>query len=658
MECPNQSLYDRWVTIDALLKYPLVFAAAFAVTYFLVPLVRDAASRLNIVDHPGDRRLNRTAVPRGGGVAVFIGFHAACAVTFLAPWGSFAGALDIVWWQQFLSASAIIVVVGLIDDAQGLSALMKLFAQCAVALLLFSTGSDFGAMLGLEAPVLVNLFLTVGWFVFITNAFNLIDGLDGLAAGLASIASIGLAGALLFRSQPADALVLIGLIGACLAFLRYNFYPASVYLGDSGSLFLGFALATISLSTGLKGTALASIGVPLLAVGVPIFDTMLAVWRRSLRRMIARDDGTAARRGLMSADMDHLHHRLLRLGFTQRRAAVFLYLLNFALVGVGLLSLAYRSHSVGIFLIAFVVGAYIVVRHLAHVELWDSGRLILAGLRRPSGGVLTAMLYPVLDFFVFALAQVAALYMTHVHLDHGEIKELWRDSFPLWGGMSFLAMAFARSYSRVWSRARVSEFVGLVFALLAAVLLSASVTLIAGLELTRTLQLQTILYFFLAGGGILGLRAFPRAVEDAMSLIATRSKLRSEGSKRVLVIGAKDGCLSFLRNVMRSADTAHVVGLVAEARNLRKRWVHGYRVLGAVSELPAVVEEFEVDEIVISEPLSDDMFAFVVRFAQSTGVSLRRWQFSLRTIGTESEALKTVHEPHTERPAARSVTHS
>ena len=169
----------------------------------------------------------------------------------------------------------------------------------------FPTISELKSFWGSNYPGYLNLVVTVAWILILVNAFNLIDGMDGLAVGLAVISSCGIAGSLLFRHLPGDALILIGLIGSCLAFLRYNYYPAKIFLGDSGSMFLGFTLATIALGTASKGTAMATIGIPLLAVGVPIFDTILAIWRRSVRGIMKISNKAFAEDMVMKPDLDH-----------------------------------------------------------------------------------------------------------------------------------------------------------------------------------------------------------------------------------------------------------------------------------------------------------------------------------------------------------------
>ena len=241
------------MNFETLLKYPAVFFVAFATVFALVPKISAIALRIGAVDLPGPRRLHQQPIPRIGGIAVFAGFHFACALRFLLPWGHpTTGSLTTSWWMSYLGVSAFLLAVGVADDLRGLKPISKLLYQIAGACIMFALDVRVGNILGIDLPIIVDLGVTVLWFLAITNAFNLIDGMDGLAAGLASIAAAGIMGSFLFRQLPGDALVMVALLGACLAFLRFNFNPASIFLGDGGSMFLGFTLASVALSTGSK----------------------------------------------------------------------------------------------------------------------------------------------------------------------------------------------------------------------------------------------------------------------------------------------------------------------------------------------------------------------------------------------------------------------
>ena len=259
------------------------------------------------------------------------------------------------------------MLIGLWDDRFGMPAAVKLAGQAAVGGLAYMLDMHLGAFFGIALPVWIDLPATVFWFVAFINAFNLIDGMDGLATGLAAIAAFGLAGVFLIGSEPGDCLVMLALLGACLGFLRFNFNPAQIFLGDTGSMFLGCTLAALALNTSTKSTTLMALVVPLLAVGIPMFDTFLAVWRRVARKFLEQDGGSA----VFGADIDHLHHRLLKTGLSQRRVAALLYAGSFVLVGVALLAMLFTSSALGIYMIAFVVGVYIshpAYRHGGNVD--------------------------------------------------------------------------------------------------------------------------------------------------------------------------------------------------------------------------------------------------------------------------------------------------
>lgn len=614
--------------LQSFFKYPFLFSVAFLATYFFTPLVRRAALAFHVVDQPTERRVHQRTVPSAGGVAVYLGFHLACAAVYFLPWSSFAGNIDKHWWQNYLFVSSFVLLFGLWDDVFGLKPIAKLVSQIALSLLMFHVGVRVGNVLWLSLPLSLDLALTVLWFVGITNAFNLIDGLDGLAAGLAGIAALGIAASFLLRGLPGDALLLIGFSGACFAFLRYNFYPAQIFLGDTGSQFIGFTLAAIALSTSSKGTMLVSLGVPMLAIGVPIFDTALAVWRRSVRGVYLNGEGQN-NKGVLHFDLEHLHHRMLQRSGDQRKVAFALYLANALLVALGLSSILFVSHAHGIFLLAFLVGSYVVFRHVSHVELWDSGTAILNGFRRPSSKVLAVILYPPLDLLLLGAALALVLGISRTGDTFFEIKQGFLAALPLWCVPPFLALFITGSYSRVWSRARVSEFFLLGAALIFGSLLSAGLSLLLAAESRPLSVTESLLFITLSVLLLTGLRALPRGVEDLMSWYGQRPGAEGEG-RRVLLYGARERVLLYLnyrRALLGSSEQLPtIVGLLDDDRNLRKRLVYGYRVLGGVAELSAVLQMLRVDEIVITVDITVEQREYLLQQARNYAVTLSEWR--------------------------------
>lgn len=311
--------------------YLFVIAAAAAVTLVLTPLVRAWSIRRGFVDEPGGRKVHEYAISRLGGIAMFVGFVSAVGVEALGErylgWGgAIVDAGSQVW--GVLAGMVVIFVVGVIDDIVTLSPGPKLMGQIVAAGIVIAAGlridfvgNPFGG--GLIALGLLGIPVTLVYIVGFTNVINLIDGLDGLAAGVSAIAATSFL-VLAAQSNRLEAAALAAaLIGACLGFLRYNFNPASIFMGDSGAMFLGFALSSISLLGVMKSVAAITLVVPLLIIGVPIFDTASAIVRRIRHN-----------RPIQEADKGHIHHRLLGRGFDQRQTVLIIYVWS-AVLAVG-----------------------------------------------------------------------------------------------------------------------------------------------------------------------------------------------------------------------------------------------------------------------------------------------------------------------------------
>lgn len=288
---------------------PLALFTAGTLCHLFTPPVRSLALRLGAVDRPGGRRVNRSPVPRMGGLAISLGFLAA-APAFCPADGPVFG---------LLGGALLIVLMGAVDDLRDLRPWTKLLAQSAAALLAVRSGVVLGAVstlsgASLALPYPLAAAMTVLWIVACTNAVNLIDGLDGLAVGVSAIGSLSMLIVALAVSAPAVAVLLAALNGACLGFLPYNRSPARIFMGDAGSQFLGYALGVLSVMGLLKFHTLVSFFVPLLALSVPLADTAFAVFRRLVRGQSP-----------FQADRGHIHHRLLDLGLSQKQAVAVLY---------------------------------------------------------------------------------------------------------------------------------------------------------------------------------------------------------------------------------------------------------------------------------------------------------------------------------------------
>ncbi len=328
-------------------------------TVVLTPLAKRLALALGAVDHPGGRqKTHERQIPRLGGVAVFFSVILSLAVgLWLFP---------VRGWRPgnpqllgLLVGSACILLLGVYDDIRGAKAPTKLVFQVAAAGLLYFSGvrilaisTHFGWMVTLG---ILSLPFTVLWLVGLTNGMNLLDGIDGLATGVAAIATLTILLVALGNGRTQVSLIAAALLGSLLGFLVFNFHPAQIYLGDCGAMFLGFLLAAISVLGNQKSASAVAMGVPIIALGIPIFDTVLALVRRLVRG-----------KHPFQGDRDHLHHRLLAQGLSQPRVAIMFYAVSGLLAVMALLMA--KATRMGAWLIFLCLGLAVIA-----VIQWMSG---------------------------------------------------------------------------------------------------------------------------------------------------------------------------------------------------------------------------------------------------------------------------------------------
>lgn len=622
--------------METYLKYPVVFLAAFLAALIITPVWRRIAPWLGMMDQPGGRKVHRNPVPRGGGLAVFGGFHFACAIIFLVPWKPFAGQISPGWWFRFLLVSSAVVVLGLADDRFDIKPRFKLIGQALLASAAYVLDIRVQNILGVPLPLWADYLATLFWFLVLMNSFNLIDGVDGLASGIAMISAFGIAMSLVFRKAPGDVLLFLGFAGACLGFLRYNFYPASVFLGDTGSLFIGFTLGALALSTNSKGPAMAGIGMPLLAVGVPLFDTLLAVWRRSVRHLLKKDEERLAMAGIDQGDADHLHHRLLRKGHDHSQVALLLYAFTALLAAAGILASVFHDRALGILGLTFLAAAYTVVRHLAWIELRDSGRVVLQGLTRPVRRNRTLLYYIFIDTVILN----AALLISKVLLDEQDgvvdinLKVQWLKSAPTDIVLPFLVLLLFRGYSRVWYLARVSEYISAGLAVMLGSALACTIRLLTAQSASQ--EWQIVLYYVLFAGmaapAVVGVRAAVRLVQDLMNWRNKGASHDGIPATRVLLCGAGYQTTLFLRQIafrQKSGESAmDVVGIVDRDGAIRGHYVHGIRVLGNYHELPVLAAHYRVDVVYVVEDLREKEKELLLVALKDSPVRIVQWGVS------------------------------
>jgi UDP-GlcNAc:undecaprenyl-phosphate GlcNAc-1-phosphate transferase len=616
------------------------FTIAFLVSLALTPVVRRLAFTFGITDMPDARRVHTRPTPRAGGIAVTIATAAGlafcqCASAQLGPF--------VVGGALFLFA------VGIVDDLRSLPAGTKLVAQLVAAILAVAGGVRLPLFAAVGVPALeaLDVALTVVWIVLITNALNLTDGLDGLASGIGVIGLLWLTTIAARSGDLVAALPSLILAGALLGFLPYNFNPATIFLGDSGSLVIGYALAVLPL-TG-RDVPLVTPLAALLLVAVPATDTGLAIARRFLSRCLRAwaegkflegvHDGL---RNTARPDRRHIHHRLIDLGFTQRRAVNLLWVAALSTAALGYLVVRTPGWPVDVVALGLAITVIWLVQTLGFDELQPArSGLILPVVRR--------------------LARHRALILV---LDAGLVVTAYAGSLAIAGGprmqlvpvaAAIAVMALAQIgtfavlgvYRTAWFMTEASGFGMLVRAC------AAGTT--AGYIALRLLVLP-------AGGDaavVHFLLLLPAVTLTRFSHALLTHARRSAGPERALICGTSAEAQHALARLRGNghAKTFEPIGFVELRPRLQGRQVGHLPVFGTLEGLPGILDERRVSHLIVADPMLDGAaFRWVHAVCRHHGVRLHRYVETLETcdapVARDDQVVVAAHADNGHAPAA------
>jgi UDP-GlcNAc:undecaprenyl-phosphate GlcNAc-1-phosphate transferase len=348
-----------------------IFFLSLLLAFVLTRWVRDFASRRGWVAIPSqERHLHATPLPRFGGVAIFISFSLSmvAAALFASYIPHLQAAFSLKTVLTILGPACVVFLLGVYDDLYDVGPYLKFAVQSLAATMLFLGGLrivNIPVLFGTHTlPWFVGLPFTILWVLAITNAFNLIDGLDGLAAGSALFSTLVAFVVALLNGYSLVTVMTIALAGAILGFLRFNFNPATIFLGDSGSLFIGFLLSALALEGAQKAPTIVAVAIPVVSFGLPILETALSI----LRRLISG-------RPVFTADREHIHHKLLQHGLTHRQVVILLYGVSAVFALLSLFLLWPTGSSLGLVLAVLGTGIWIGVQHLGYLELGELARM-------------------------------------------------------------------------------------------------------------------------------------------------------------------------------------------------------------------------------------------------------------------------------------------
>src|SRR3954447_5294768 len=347
----------------------LLVLQCFGISVVLTPILRDVFRSFNLVDQPDhNRKVHVYPIPRIGGIAIIMAYFSSFLLMNSGHSGdAVASDLSLVW--NLLPAAVLVFAVGLVDDFIGLKPTHKLRGQLGAALLAYWAGVRIDQFAGYTTTGVWGPPVTILWLLVCTNAFNLVDGLDGLAAGVGLLSTLAICAAGFLQDNAALTYATLPLAGCLLGFLCFNFNPATVFLGDGGSLFIGFMLGCFGVIWTQKSVTLIGMTAPLMALSIPLIDVLLCIVRRWLRNQ-----------PIFGADRGHIHHRLLDRGLTPRRAVLLVYAFCGLAALFSLLQAVMNNVYLSVLLmVIFCIAAWIGVHYLGYAEFMFAGRLLRPG---------------------------------------------------------------------------------------------------------------------------------------------------------------------------------------------------------------------------------------------------------------------------------------
>ena len=623
--------------------YGIIIFIAMCSAMALTPLVRIAAIRFGALDHPGARKIHHTAIPRLGGVSVYLSFVVTLGIVvlFSKVFGEEVR-FEAVFWKPLFYGGAIVLLVGAWDDVRSVPVLVKFAFQIAAAAVAIGFGVriDHISALGYGAMDLgvLALPLTFLWIVSITNAFNLIDGLDGLATGLAIIAAGASAAIFSLRGNMEEVLPLIILLGVLAGFLRYNFSPASIFLGDSGSLLIGYGLSVISVSGSQKGSMALAIMVPLFIFALPIFDVLLAVARRfvSAPRQRGNTSGSLGTRLLylrhiFQADQSHMHHRLLKAGLSQRDAVVLLYTMALGLALLAVVSVVAQYRNAVVILAVVGLAMYVGLYKLKYEEFAFVKANALMQWYRPLFAVMTSFL-GFMDLLLISGAFWGAFLLKYGLDWESPIGGWYLGIFPfvlLWQFIVFLGLGL---YRGAWQAMGLGDLIRVSSTVIVAVATSCIFSMLY--------EPPKIIAFFcinmlLLGVVVLGARSSLRI----LNYVYQRESVVGEV---VVLYGAGLGGQLICRELLQNkAHGLKLIGFLDDDLALRGRTVDSVPVLGTIAEMESILTAQSVKYVILtSSKISDEKIRGLVPLCRERGVQVLSGGLGFKPITMKADLVK------------------
>jgi UDP-GlcNAc:undecaprenyl-phosphate GlcNAc-1-phosphate transferase len=587
-------------------------AVSFALALLLTPVVRTLARRWGFVAKPKTDRWHKNPTAMMGGVAIWL----AVAGTYLA----LVPHTPQHW--VVMGAASFLFLVGLVDDWLHVKPYQKLIGQVIGAAIVV----NYGLALPWTRSLPANMLITIFWLIGISNAINLLDNMDGLATGVAAIASCFITLNFVSINQPAEAVMMAVFMAALLGFLVYNSNPASIFMGDSGSMFIGFFLASaalVNVSGGRSRSLLSVLAVPILVLFIPIFDTTFVTILRKL-------SGRAASQG----GRDHTSHRLVALGMSERRAVLMLYGLA-ALSGFLATTVRQMKFDVSLALIGgFTLVLTLLGVYLAGVKGYDEEEQVRAARDKPLFAFLVDLSYKrrifevLLDVLLIVLAYWSAYAIKFEPFSDSPAWKLFLRTLPVLVVVRIAAFLFFGVYRGIWRYTGMDDLVVFAKAVAGGSLVSMLIILFRfrfqGFS-RAVFVIDALVMLMLLAGSRVAFRFFRRV------LPATSA---SKG-RRVLIYGAGDAGELLLRELLNNRELSYApVGFMDDDPKKQGKVIHGLRVFGGNGLLSRIVSDHQIEQLLISTPrISAERLAEIARECEAHNVELKRMSITIEDIG-------------------------
>lgn len=593
-----------------------------------------------LMDVPGGRHIHKKITPKGGGIAIIISFIAAWFCFSVSPWNYYIGEMSITFLRQIAVPGGLIIFIGLLDDRYNIRARYKLLGQIGVGVLCWYFGIKFTDFFDIQFSSWVSCIVTTIWIVGFINAFNLIDGMDGLAAGLGIVSSVCMAVIFIFQHTPTNVVVMLCFAGACLGFLYYNFHPARIFMGDTGSMFLGFMMAVVGILTTTKLATFSAVSIPLLAAGVPVFDVFLAIWRRTARKILRKQSGeTDENHKIMSGDKEHLHHRILDRNNSQAKATLVIYAFAVVFACIAVALVVFKDQTKGLAFI-IVLGTFVAaIRRLATIELWNSAKVLVNGIHQPKRGVLVALAHPFIDTFFLTISFMVSYYLFNNFIWNSLViqKLLLSTCYNILPALCLLHIGGA--YKRFWFKASASDYKKIFELLFIGHMINVAIQYKFFYVGDIKLFVAECLIFTLTSSFlIVGERMSLRYLKSNMMRNLYMNQATHIKSTKVLLYGGGMRCRFFLNEKFGNieSDPIEIVGLVDDSIALRGQYVYGQKVLGCYRDLEKIFEKKRFEKIIVSSPkISSNKKKIVKGFCRRHKVKLSELVFEEREVSKD-----------------------